>query len=125
MPSPGLPAWPAFEPLPEMRLPAPAVVPPIVLAFELLACTPPLALGSAAVPAAFVPMRLPCTTVLAELVERWTPTPKLPLLPLPEIRFPAPLTVPPMKLPIMPVLNTSTPLCRFAMIAVPVMSVPM
>ena len=45
------------ELLPEMTLPAPATVPPIVLfggALEIV--TPALVLGSAAVPAAFRPM---------------------------------------------------------------------
>ena len=47
-------------PLPEITLPAPAPVPPIVL-FDapLSIITPSPLLPSAAVPAAFVPMKLP------------------------------------------------------------------
>ena len=47
--------------LPESTLPAPAAVPPIVL-FGVLTSVMPPEFASAAVPAAFVPIRLPCTT---------------------------------------------------------------
>src|SRR5437763_1753872 len=47
-------------------LPAPASVPPKVLE-EPKTATPWLPFGSGAVPAAFVPMKLPCTTLLAAL----------------------------------------------------------
>ena len=49
--------------LPEITLPAPAPVPPIVLFDAPLSITTPVPLPSAAVPAAFVPMKLPWTTI--------------------------------------------------------------
>src|SRR5262245_43516996 len=65
------PAWP----LPEMRFPAPDAVPPTtLLVAEVLMNTPALVLGTAAVPAALVPILFPCT---------W-----LPVTPVPPVRAP-------------------------------------
>ena len=47
--------------LPEIRLPAPAAVPPITLFGALLMKMPSSPFGIAAVPSALVPMRFPCT----------------------------------------------------------------
>ena len=49
--------------LPEIRLPAPAKVPPTVTPVLPNTPTPPATLATAAVPEAFVPMRLPAITV--------------------------------------------------------------
>ena len=49
-------------PLLEMTLPAPAAVPPIRLSGA--SSSTPMTLGSAAVPEAFVPIKLPCTMLL-------------------------------------------------------------
>ena len=54
-------SWMPTEPLPEIRLPAPAVVPPIVLFGALLMMIPSSPFGIAAVPSKFVPILLPWT----------------------------------------------------------------
>ena len=50
-------------PLAEMRLPAPVAVPPITVPFEDCILMPMFVLPNRAVPAASVPMKLPCTVV--------------------------------------------------------------
>ena len=76
----------------EMRFLAAAVVPPIVLLADPLSTTP-LALGTLAVPLAFVPMKFPWTSVALLLLVSSIPAP-----PLPEIIFRAASAVPPIVL---------------------------
>src|SRR6516162_1283703 len=100
-----------------MMLRAPATVPPIVL-FDPATSTPADALPTAPVPAALVPIRLPCTaTADARLSIR------IPQLVLPEMTLPAPATVPPMVL-LAPV-TTSTPLVPLARAPLPLTVRPM
>ena len=54
-------SWIPTEPLPEIRLPAPAAVPPIVLFGASLMKMPSSPFGIAVVPPAFVPILLPWT----------------------------------------------------------------
>src|SRR5437016_12602967 len=75
-----------------MRFLAAAVVPPIVLLADPLSTTP-LALGTLAVPLAFVPMKFPWTSVALLLLVSSIPAP-----PLPEIIFRAASAVPPIVL---------------------------
>ena len=73
--------------LPEITLPAPAPVPPIVLP-ELLIDTP-VALPRAAVPVASVPMKLPCTTLpVAPDPVIWMPSPPKRLITSPSTVLP-------------------------------------
>jgi hypothetical protein len=85
-------------PLKAMRLPAPATVPPMVLAagtepnwavaFKLM---PQPALGIAVVPVMSVPIRFPCMRIPVTeppVLMPWPPG-------TPEIKFPAPAAVPP------------------------------
>src|SRR5881296_3191007 len=105
-----------------MTLRAAAVVPPIVLLWEPLATTiPPCTFAMAAVPAALVPIRLPCMLVpvvtLGVVSVRKIPAPLFP-----EITLPAPAAVPPIVLfgP-----KTSTPGPALGRAAVPAALVPM
>src|SRR5438128_2062878 len=115
--------------LPEMTLRAPAAVPPMVL-FGPLTVTPSLLFGMAAVPALFVPMELPATTLPAVPAPRiQTLTPGMAALPS-AMTFPAPAPVPPIVLPPAPV-SILTPQyepelrVRLPKVAVPVRLVPM
>src|ERR1051326_3490531 len=79
-------------PLPEITLPAPAAVPPIVL--PVAPCkknTPLLPLGIAILPVISVPIKFPCTIFDVALV----PNISIPPPPLPEIILGAPAAVPP------------------------------
>ena len=107
-------------PFPEMRLPAPAAEPPIWLFGESKTKTPKAALGRAAVPVAFVPIRLPCTRLplVAGSVM------KMPKEPFPEITLPAPTATPPTVL-LRAWLVMRMPLCWFGNAPVPSMFVPM
>src|SRR4051812_38042268 len=106
------------QPLPEMTLRAPALVPPMVLFVEPYSiATPSDPLGTAAVPAAFVPMRLPST--VSPLAERN----QTPLAWLPEITFPEPAAVPPTMSPVEPYWIV-TPLRPLPSAAVPPALVP-
>src|SRR5438270_10943820 len=104
--------------LPEMTLPAPGV--PMKLPDELERLTPTLLLGTAALPAAFVPIRL-----------RWTTLPvvaKVAPLKLPVLKFtPGPLlpemTLPRTCVPVAP--NELTPPPVLASLAVPAALTPM
>src|SRR5207302_8627131 len=103
---------------PEMMLRALVVVPPTVLLFEEeFIMTPPL-LGSAAVPAALVPIKLPWTEFVDELPTMLMPTP-----PLPEMRLPAPAVAPPIVFE--EELLMSTPLNELPSALFPLTSVPM
>src|SRR5262249_50995617 len=77
--------------LPEMTLPAPAAVPPIVLLEALYTNTPTSPLATAASPAAFVPVRLPWTWL--SVAPR--PAMRPPDPPLPEMTLRASEVVPP------------------------------
>ena len=79
---------PSLE-LPEIRFRAAGVVPPIVLLAELTKM-PNTAFSSATVPAMFVPMKLPSTTLPDEPREISMPSPLLP-----EIRLHEPVQRPP------------------------------
>src|SRR5438552_19090243 len=103
---------------PEMMLRALDVVPPTVLLFEaVLIATPPM-LGSAAVPAALVPIKLPWTRLADEPPTILRPTP-----PLAEMTLPAPAIVPPLVFEEQ--LLRSTPLNELPNAAFPLASVPM
>ena len=80
-------------PLAEMRLPAPVAVPPITVLFEACTLMPMLVLPNRAVPAASVPMKLPCTVVDGVLLR---------LIPMlwPEMTLRAAGARPPMVLPV-------------------------
>ena len=107
-----------LPPFPEITLPVPAAVPPIVLFGELTTWTPTAPLARAAVPAALVPMRFP-----------WTKPPEdgLPILTpfcwLAEIRLRVSGVVPPTTLPVPPLINT--PLLFGKEALEPAASVPM
>jgi hypothetical protein len=112
---PAPPVWEMPSPLLKaMRLPAPADVPPaVLLAAPLLMRMPLEAFEMATVPAASVPMRLPCTVLPVAL----EPLIRMPALPLPEMRLPP--TV------LLGEPETSTPCCVLDRAAVPAASVPM
>ncbi len=79
--------------LPEMTLPAVAVVPPMTFPDpEPLVWIPKPVLASAAVPAPLVPMRFPWTVTL--LPKRSTPSPELPEMTLPRMTLFAPASLP-------------------------------
>jgi hypothetical protein len=106
--------------LPEIRLPAPAAVPPMSCnGASTKMPRPPL--GMAAVPAALVPIRLPSTTLPLPLL-KWMPSP-----PLPAMRLPAPAPAPPMVVLATPPrkLPKRMPWPPFGTAAVPAASVPM
>ncbi len=89
--------WLMTTPLPvfpEMTFPAPALVPPIVLLDAPDSISIPAALGTAAVPAALVPIKLPCT------VFPLVPGPMIwiPKKAFPEITLRAAAVVPPIRL---------------------------
>ncbi len=70
--------------LPEIKLPAPAsVVEPMRFLAAFITRTPSLPLGTATVPFALVPMKLPSITLL----DAPTPLSVIPLFALPEITF--------------------------------------
>ena len=107
-------------PFPEIRLPAPADVPPIVLLLAPpLTSTPANVFPSPTVPLTSVPMKLPST---------WFPLAPAPLIStpceFPEIRLRAPGDVPPIELfdPLM-VMLTPGPVLPSG--ALPVTSAPM
>ena len=102
----------------EMTLPAPAVVPPIVLPDAALSISTPVPFAMETSPVTSVPMSLPATRFPVVLpLEISTPS-----FVLPEMTFPAPLVMPPIVLLCAPRLtSTPTPLGRAS---VPVMSVP-
>src|ERR1043165_6931962 len=78
--------------LPEIKLPAPAVVPPIRLLVQgELGIETPVAFGIAIVPAALVPMRFPWMMLLLPPISR-------PAKVLPEITLRAAAMAPPMRL---------------------------
>ena len=97
--------------LPEITLRAAAVVPPRVWPVPPRE-TPEPALARAVVPAALVPIRLPLMTRLLVSASR-----AMPLEVLPEIRLPAPATVPPMVTPV--AVMARRPWLAFATAAVP------
>ena len=81
--------------LPEITLPAPAAVPPTVVPVEPDAmATPPMPLGSAAVPARLVPIKFPWIEVSMLL---WT---TMPAAALPEMRLASPAFGPPICAPV-------------------------
>ena len=91
-----------MRPLPEIKLRADAVVPPMVLNEDPVIAIPSPPFPMPAVPATFVPMKFPCTTFCELAIvsfPRWPQAIPMPSSRLPEIRFPAPLAVPPMVLP--------------------------
>ena len=107
--------------LPEMTLPAPAAVPPMVLSVApLMTNTPKLPLPSAAVPAALVPMKLPSTTLPVVPL----PVMSMPSLVLPLMTLPAAAVVPPMVLLLAPLYDVARR-WRVAEAAVPAALVPM
>src|SRR3954464_4821910 len=105
--------------LPEITFRAPAAPPPIVLFGALLICTPTVRLAIAPVPAALVPIKLPCT-LLPEAAE--PPAIATPMVALPEITLPAPDAVPPTVL--FGAALIWMPCWAFATAAVPLASVP-
>ena len=77
-------SWIPAEPLPEITLPAPAVVPPMMLFGALLMKIPSSPLGMAPVPPALVPIKLPWIWLpVAVLMAISTPTCRLPEMRLP------------------------------------------
>jgi hypothetical protein len=78
--------------LPETTLPAPAVVPPIVLPLPCWVKIPKAPLATAAVPAASVPIKFPAT------ISRNPSVIKMPTS-FPEMTLPAPAVAPPITLP--------------------------
>ncbi len=122
---PGAPVVPASSKsipapaLPEIRLPAPAAVPPIVFNDESSTATPAFPLGAAAVPAALVPMRFPCTRLFVDPC----PMMSMPLPPLPEMTLSAPGLVPPIVFWGDATIDTPSP--PLPAIWVPVASTPM
>ena len=76
--------------LPEMMLRAPACAPPITLLKERDSILTPTTLEIASVPAALVPIKLPCTWLFPASL----PVIQMPVI-WPEIRLPAPDAVPP------------------------------
>ena len=80
-------------PLAEMTLRAPACAPPISLLKELDSILTPVLLKIASVPAALVPIKLPCTRLLLASL----PVIQMPLS-WPEMRLAAPVTAPPIRL---------------------------
>src|SRR5262249_50068365 len=107
-----------LAPLPEMTLPAAAVVPPMVFAvapLRMLTPVPPL--GRAAVPAALVPMKFPATVLFD------APGMRRRAAPLPEMTLPAAAVVPPMVFAEAPAV-TITPWRMLATALLPMASVP-
>ena len=101
---------------PEITFPAPAAVPPTSAVFApLLKFTPERAFGSAAVPAALVPMKFPWIVVFVPPV--LMPQPSFPL-----ITFPAPAVPPPITVPVPPF---AMPALLFGIALLPVLPVPM
>ena len=100
--------------LPEIRLLASDVVPPIV--FPGASIKSPLSFASAVTPRAFVPTRLPAITFPAPSTTNPAPL-------LPEIRLPLPGMVPPIVL-FVPTGVMRTPQSVLARAIVPVPSVP-
>ena len=82
-----------------MTFRAPAAEPPTWVPVAPLSTRIPFPFGIEAVPARFVPMRLPWITVPFGLTT-------IPLLVLPEMTLPAPATVPPI---VVPEANTRMP----------------
>ena len=116
-------------PTPSMRMPVAVfpeitfwepAAPPTVLPVAELAISMPRRFGTAAAPAAFVPMRFPCTRfpVVPESAIR------MPSLPFPEIRFRYAAAVPPMMLLSAPA-RIATPWPRLASASVPSTFAPM
>src|SRR5262249_22323591 len=87
------------EPLPDTTFRAAALAPPIVLLFESVIATPLLLFGTAPVPAAFVPILLPCTRIDEEPAFTKMPDALFDAVPLPEMTFAAPAAVPPTMAP--------------------------
>ena len=96
--------------LPEIRLPRPPTGPPIVLFEEPLSSDTPSRLGTAAVPAASVPISLLATRTLA--VPTPTPFSEMPEKVLPEITLRLAAPAPPMVALVTPRNDTPTPLAR-------------
>ena len=106
--------------LPLITLRAAVVVPPITAPLTLLSSwMPPTVLASAAVPAAFRPMRLPAIVGAASVTR--TPVPVLP-----EITLPCPAEAPPTAMPLVPLMPDPQriPPTAFGTAAAPVVSVP-
>ena len=98
---PPLLALAMFTPRPlllAMKLPAPAAVPPIRLAFAPLRTTTPSPLPKANVPVALLPMVLPATVLLSVPKPNSSTPAKL----LPPMTLPAPAALPPTVLPELP-----------------------
>ena len=98
-----------FAALPEMMLPAPAEVPPIVAPVTPPPISKPLRFPSAVAPEISVPTKFP-STVLSDvpLPERKTPS-----LVLPEMTLRAPAMLPPTRFAVAPVsISTPVPLAR-------------
>src|SRR5581483_4052104 len=107
-----------------MRFRAATVKPPMTLLLDRLPLMPAEALGIAAVPAGFVPMRLPAIT-FALLSTMLIPAAKnCVVVPLPEMTFPAPGCAPPTVVPeLLP--HRQMPLPVFGTAADPAASRPM
>ena len=114
----GVTATPS-PPLKAMRFDAPTSVPPMIVLEELAVLMPGPVFGTAAVPAAFSPMRLPFTTLPTGNAVRMEKA--MPVL-LPEMTLPAPGAVPPIRW-FEPSMRTPSALPPSA--TEPVMSVPM
>ncbi len=76
-------------------------------------------MGTGPVPAAFVPIRLPWIVFCVDPAKR-----PMPLTPLPETRFPAPVAVPPITLSCVPP-DSAMPWNALGSAAVPAAFVPM
>ena len=107
-----------IEPFPEITFRAPAAVPPTVL-FAVPRETPWPVFGSAPVPAAFVPIRLPWIVLWPDAVAQKGRNEATPPW-FPEMRFPAPGAVPPTRLS----RTTATPAWPLPTAAVPAAFVP-
>jgi hypothetical protein len=121
------------DPLPEITLPAFGAVPPMTVLGATVFMgsgpgvkpptrTPDIALLSAPVPAASVPIRLPSTRVPSESPRTWTPCGwksglKFNGSPLPEITFRSAAAVPPITLSSPPYTATPAPRLRSSLVA--------
>ena len=113
-----IPPSPRPLPLKAMTLPAPGVVPPIVAPVTAVISIPPNPLPRGVVPVTSVPIELPCTSVPGAVM-LWRSSPNEPL---PDKRFPAPMTSPPITVfGAAPILIPRSP---FRSAAVPVTFVP-
>ena len=99
--------------LPEMTLRSEETLPPIVLSFALpVMLTPSPPLASAALPAAFVPIKLPSTTFRVAAAAPPGLVISTPSVVLPEMTLRATAIVPPIVLAVAPEIDTPIPLAR-------------